>query len=116
AEDVRSRTVTWSDPARARSRHERGRTVFPVVADELHENPMSTMHGDIVATLVDTTPLAPNTNFVRSITQSTDRVCAEGRVAHSRGRVETTEAHVYDHSRTLFAHADSTCLVSRRTR
>ena len=33
---------------------ERGRTVFTIVADELHENPMGTMHGGIVATLVDT--------------------------------------------------------------
>ena len=33
---------------------ERGRIVFSVVADEMHENPMGTMHGGIVATLVDT--------------------------------------------------------------
>ena len=33
---------------------ERGRIVFSVVADEMHENPMGTMHGGIIATLVDT--------------------------------------------------------------
>ena len=86
-EGVRSRTITWTDPARVRFRLrgldgyerlaaikrgdaspppavallglsldelERGRTVFSIVADELHENPMGTMHGGIVATLVDT--------------------------------------------------------------
>ena len=87
SEGVRSRTITWTDPARARFRgrtltgYERlvaiqrgelspppaaaligmqldevhaGRTVFSMLADEIHENPMGTMHGGIVATLVDT--------------------------------------------------------------
>ena len=83
----RSRTISWTDPARVRMQLrgldgyerlaaiqrgdaapppaaallgisldelERGRTVFSIVADELHENPMGTMHGGIIATLVDT--------------------------------------------------------------
>ncbi|MDQ1385703.1 MAG: hypothetical protein QOG65_3082 [Actinomycetota bacterium] len=111
---------------------ERGRTVFSVVADERHENPMGTMHGGIVATLVDTamgcavsstlpadagfTTLELSTNFVRAITQSTGRVYAEGRVVHGGGRVITTEARVYDDAGTLYAHAKSTCLIQRRTR
>jgi uncharacterized protein (TIGR00369 family) len=164
-EGVRSRTVTWTDPARVRFRLrgldgyeqlaavkrgdaaappavallglsldelERGRTVFSIVADELHENPMGTMHGGIVATLVDTamgcavsstlpadagfTTLELSTNFVRAITQSTGRVHAEGRVVHGGGRVITTEARVYDDAGTLYAHAKSTCLIQRRTR
>jgi uncharacterized protein (TIGR00369 family) len=111
---------------------ERGRTVFSLVADELYENPMGTMHGGIVSTLVDTamgcavastlpadtgyTTLELSTNFVRAITQSTGRVYAEGRVVHAGGRVVTTEARVYDDSGTLYAHAKSTCLVLRSTR
>jgi uncharacterized protein (TIGR00369 family) len=111
---------------------ERGRTVFSVVAEELHENPMGTMHGGIVATLVDTamgcavsstlsaaegfTTLELSTNFVRAITQSTGRVYAEGRVIHRGGRVVTTEARVYDDAGTLYAHAKSTCLVVKGTR
>ena len=164
-EGVRSRTISWTDPARVRFHQrgldgyerlaaikrgdaspppaaallgfsldelERGRTVFSVVADELHENPMGTMHGGIVATLVDTamgcavsstlpadagfTTLELSTNFVRAITQSTGRVHAEGHVVHSGGRVVTTEARVYDDAGTLYAHAKSTCLVLRSTR
>src|SRR4051812_33092712 len=86
-EGIRTRTVTWTDPARARfqlrnldglarlqamksgaaapppavallglelDEVETGRTVFSLVADEAHENPMGTMHGGVVATLVDT--------------------------------------------------------------
>ncbi len=164
-EGVRSRTISWTDPARVRFRLrgldgyeqlaamqrgdasappavallglsfdelERGRTVFSIVADELHENPMGAMHGGIIATLVDTamgcavsstlaadsgfTTLELSTNFVRAITQSTGRVHAEGRVVHSGGRVVTTEARVYDDADTLYAHAKSTCLVLRRDR
>jgi uncharacterized protein (TIGR00369 family) len=111
---------------------ERGRTVFSVVAEELHENPMGTMHGGVVATLVDTamgcavsstlsadagfTTLELSTNFVRAITQATGRVHAEGRVVHSGSRIATTEARVYDDAGTLYAHAKSTCLVQREPR
>ena len=111
---------------------ERGRTVFSVVAEELHENPMGTMHGGIVAVLVDTamgcavssrlpanagfTTLELKTNYVRAITQATGRVYAEGTVLHSGGRVATTEARVCDSNGTLYAHATSTCLILRGAR
>ncbi|MDZ4826895.1 MAG: PaaI family thioesterase [Actinomycetota bacterium] len=122
-EGVRTRTVSWTDPARARfqlrdldgyeqlrammrgdaapppaaallgmeiTEVARGRVVFSLVADELHENPMGTMHGGIIATLVDSamgcavasslpagagyTTLELKTNFVRPIVQATGRV------------------------------------------
>ncbi len=111
---------------------EPGRTVFSVVADEHHENPMGTMHGGIVATLVDTamgcavsstltadegfTTLELSTNFVRAITRATGRVHAEGRVVHAGGRIVTTEARVYDDAGDLYAHAKSTCLILRSAR
>ena len=108
---------------------ERGRTVFSIVADEQHENPMGTMHGGIVATLVDTamgcavastlsadesfTTLELSTNFVRAITRATGPVHAAGRVVHSGGRIVTTEARVYDDTGNLYAHAKSTCMILR---
>jgi uncharacterized protein (TIGR00369 family) len=162
---MRSRTITWTDPAPSRARgralsgYERlaamqrgelapppaaallgmqlddvepGRAVFSMVSDEVHENPMGTMHGGIVATLVDTamgcalssqlpasdafTTLELKTNFVRAITPSTGRIYAEGTVVHSGGRVATTEARVHDAHGTLYAHATSTCLILRGTR
>ena len=111
---------------------EPGRTLFSMLSEEMHENPMGTMHGGIVATLVDTamgcalssqlpadagfTTLELKTNFVRAITQGTGRVYAEGVVVHSGGRVATTEARVHDAAGTLYAHATSTCLILRGTR
>jgi uncharacterized protein (TIGR00369 family) len=161
---VRTRTVTWTDPARSRfhgrgrtgydrlvamqrgelapppaavllglelERVEPGRTVFSMLADEVHENPMGTMHGGIVAALVDTamgcalsskldadagfTTLELKTNYVRAITQATGRIYADGVVVHSGGRVATTEARVHDSSGTLYAHATSTCMILRGT-
>ena len=100
-----------------------------MLADEVHENPMGSMHGGIVATLVDTamgcavstrlpaeagfTTLELKTNFVRAITQATGRVFAEGTVVHSGERVAMTEARVHDSNGTLYAHATSTCLILR---
>lgn len=161
-EGVRSRVVSWSDPARTRfhlrgrdgidrlkayvngdvapvpaaallgmeiTEVERGRVVFELVADEIHENPMGTMHGGIVATLVDSamgcavasmlpadttyTTLELKTNYVRPIVQTTGRIRAIGRVVHIGGRVATTEAQVVGSDGTLYAHASSTCLVTR---
>ena len=161
-EGTRTRTVTWTDPARARFQLrnldglarlqamksgaaspppavallglqldsvEKGATVFSLVADEAHENPMGTMHGGVVATLVDTamgcavsstlpagdgfTTLELSTNYVRPITSATGRIRAEARVVHRGGRVATTEAHVYDEAGTLYAHATTTCLILR---
>jgi uncharacterized protein (TIGR00369 family) len=111
---------------------EPGRTVFSMLADELYENPMGTMHGGIVATLVDTamgcalssqlsadagfTTLELKTNFVRAITPATGRIYAEGTVVHAGGRVATTEARVHDANGALYAHATSTCLILRGAR
>src|SRR5262245_13093368 len=91
---------------------EPGRVLFSLVADELHENPMGTMHGGVIATLVDTamgcavsstlganegfTTLELKTNFLRAITKDTGRVTAVGRVVHAGSKVAMAESHVYD--------------------
>jgi uncharacterized protein (TIGR00369 family) len=162
-EGVRIRTVSWTDPARARfslrdrdgydqlraiargaaapppaaallgmriDTVQRGRVVFSIIADEMYENPMGTMHGGIIATLVDSamgcavfsmlpagttySTLELKTNYVRPIVQTTGVVRAEGRVVHLGGNVATTEATVKDEQGTLYAHATSTCLIKRR--
>jgi uncharacterized protein (TIGR00369 family) len=161
-EGVRNRTVSWTDPARARfqlrgrdgfeqlrevargtvppppvaallgmklDRVDRGRVVFSIVADEMHENPMGSVHGGVIATLVDSamgcavasmlpagtayTTLELKTNYVRAATQATGVLYAEGHVVHLGGRTATTEATVKDEHGTLYAHASSTCLVIR---
>ena len=163
--DVRSRTITWTDPAAVRRALagrdgyerllammrgetspppavvaigatledvERGQVIFSLRADELHENPMGTMHGGVIATLVDTamgcavsstlsadegfTTLELKTNYLRAITKDTGYITAVGRVAHSGSKIALAEAHVYDADGTLCAHATSTCMIMRGTR
>ena len=93
---------------------------------------MGTMHGGIIATLVDSamgcavfsmlpagaafTTLELKTNYVRPIVQTTGVVRAEGRVVHLGGRVATdrSDASATKHG-TLYAHATSTCMIKRPT-
>jgi uncharacterized protein (TIGR00369 family) len=107
---------------------QRGRVVVSIVADEVHENPMGTMHGGVIAALVDTamgcavmstlpadrmfTTLDLSTNYIRSITKTSGLIFAEGAIVHVGGRVATAQARVFDTAQTLFAHATSTCLIS----
>ena len=161
ASDIRSRTITWSDPERVRRDYDghdgferlaaiqpgdaaippaaallglaieelqRGRVVVSIVADEVHENPMGTMHGGVIAALVDTamgcavmstlpadrtfTTLDLSTNYVRAITKTTGVIYAEGAIVHAGGRVNTAQARVYDAAQNLYAHATSTCLIT----
>jgi uncharacterized protein (TIGR00369 family) len=104
-----------------------GRAVFSITPSEQHENPMGTMHGGILATLLDSamgcavmsmlrpgatfTTLELKTNYVRAATARTGRLHAEGRVVHLGGRVATTDARVTDDNGRLYAHATSTCLL-----
>ncbi len=108
---------------------EPGRVVFSMVAGREHENPMGTMHGGMLATLVDTamgcavsstlgidesfTTLELHMNFVRAVTKDTGRIAAVGTLVHRGGRVATVEARVHDDDDNLCAHATSTCLILR---
>jgi uncharacterized protein (TIGR00369 family) len=108
---------------------EPGRVVFSMIAGREHENPMGTMHGGMLATLVDTamgcavsstlgtdegfTTLELSLNFVRAVTKDTGRITAVGSLVHRGGRVATTEARVHDDDGNLCAHATSTCLILR---
>lgn len=106
---VRSRTITWSDPARTR---------VQLHGLDGYERLVAIQRGDALPAPADAgcTTLELSTNFVRPITQTTGRVRAVGRVLHEGGRVATTEARVYDDAGTLYAHAKSTSLVQSGAR
>lgn len=106
-----------------------GRVVFSLVPRRQHENPMGTMHGGVLATLVDTTmgcalsstlpvntgftTVELKTNFLRAITTATGRIDAVGWVVHPGSRIALTEARVSDATGALLAHATSTCMILR---
>jgi uncharacterized protein (TIGR00369 family) len=105
-----------------------GRTVFTLVPEERHYNPIGVVHGGVAATLLDsamgaavhtTLPLGnaystleTKFNLVRAITTETGEIRAEGVVLHRGSRMATAEGRVTRASDgKLLAHGTSTCLV-----
>jgi uncharacterized protein (TIGR00369 family) len=106
---------------------ESGRAVFDCEPSEAHYNPLGSVHGGIISTLLDSalscavhTTLPAGTgsttaelkvNFVRPVVIGTGRLRAEGRIIHSGSRLATAEARLTDAEGKLYAHAVGTCLV-----
>ncbi len=106
-----------------------GRAVFAVEPAEYHYNPLGTMHGGVIATLLDSalgcvvqsvlpagtayTTLELKVNYVRAITVKTGIVYAEGKIIHVGGRIATAEGRLTDEAGKLYAHATTTCIIMR---
>ena len=104
-----------------------GQIVFTYEPREEHYNPLGSVHGGIVTTVLDTamgcavhtlleggvgyTTLELKTNFVRPVTLESGPLRAEGSVVHAGRTVMTAEARLLDAEDRLYAHATSTCLV-----
>jgi uncharacterized protein (TIGR00369 family) len=106
---------------------ERGRVVFTLEPGAEHGNPLGTMHGGVIATLLDSamgcavhstlqegdgyTTLELKVNYVRPVLATTGRIRAEGSTIHVGRRVATAEGRVLDEGGRLYAHATTTCLI-----
>jgi uncharacterized protein (TIGR00369 family) len=106
---------------------EEGRVAFELTPTRAHENPMGTLHGGVMATLLDSaagasvhsklpagaayTTLEIKVIFHRAATAATGRLRAEGRVISFGSRVAAAEASLRDAEGTLYASATSTCLI-----
>lgn len=104
-----------------------GQAVFAYSPREEHYNPLGSVHGGIVTTVLDTamgcavhtlldgevgyTTLELKANFVRPVTLASGPLRAVGTVVHAGGTVITAEARLVDADDHLYAHATSTCLV-----
>jgi uncharacterized protein (TIGR00369 family) len=92
-----------------------------------HYNPLGTVHGGWIATLLDSavgcsvhTTLAPGkayttlelkVNYVKALTERTPLVRAVGEVIAVGSRVATSEGRLVGPDGTLYAHATTTCLI-----
>jgi uncharacterized protein (TIGR00369 family) len=108
---------------------ERGRVVFAATPDERHYNPLGSVHGGYISTLLDScmgcavhthleagqsfTSLELKVNFIRRVSAETGPVRAEGRVIHVGGQIATAEGRLVDASGRLLAHGTTTCLIFR---
>jgi uncharacterized protein (TIGR00369 family) len=111
------------DPVEA----EAGRVVFTLTPAAWHYNPLGTVHGGVLATLLDTatgcavhstlpagvgyTSMDLATRFLRPVTLASGLLRCEGRVLSQGRRVAVAEARIEDAHGRLVAHATSTCLL-----
>ncbi len=106
---------------------EEGRCAFRMRAQEFHYNPIGTVHGGVIATLLDSatgcavhstlpagwgyTSLDLTTKYLRPVTVDSGLLHCEGTVI-SRGRTTAlAEARLLDEQGRLVAYASSTCLL-----
>jgi uncharacterized protein (TIGR00369 family) len=106
---------------------ERGRVVFGATPAKWQYNPIGSVHGGVLSTLLDTaagcavhstlpvgrayTSLDLSVKFLRPVTIETGLITATGTVLNAGRRTALAEARLTDHSGRLLAHASSTCLL-----
>jgi uncharacterized protein (TIGR00369 family) len=90
-------------------------------------NPIGTVHGGTIATLLDSvlgcavhsmlpagrgyTTLEIKVNYLRAVTEATAEIVAEGRTVHVGRQSAVAEGRVTDESGRIYATASTTCLV-----
>jgi uncharacterized protein (TIGR00369 family) len=109
---------------------EEGRVVFAATPTEASYNPLGTVHGGYIATLLDSalgcavhttlkprlgyTTLELKINYLRPLSAATGRIEAEGRVVQTGRRAAFAEGKVTDGKGRVYATATTTCLVFDR--
>ena len=104
-----------------------GTAVFELEPGEHLYNPIGTVHGGVMCTMLDSAmscavqTLVPagrayttaelKVNFVRPITVETPRVRAEAKVIHPGRQLATAEGRILDERGRLYAHGTATCLI-----
>ncbi len=106
---------------------EPGRARFTLQPEEFHYNPLGSVHGGVIATLLDSaagcavhsvlaagegyTSLDLTTKYLRPITTATGMVTAQGSVLSRGARTALAQAQLTDERGRLLAHATSSCLI-----
>ncbi len=109
-----------------------GRVVFGIDPAEFHYNPIGSVHGGVLATLLDSacgcavhsllpagaryTSLDLSVKFLRGLDATSGPVRCEGEVLHLGRSTALAQARLFDGAGRLCAHATSSCMVFRRDR
>jgi len=104
-----------------------GRALFQGAPGTGHYNPLGSVHGGWIATLLDSavacavhtllpagktyTTLELKVNYVKALTERVPLVRAIGEIIYSGGRIGTSQGRLVGPDGTLFAHATTTCIV-----
>ncbi|OLB77100.1 MAG: aromatic compound degradation protein PaaI [Actinobacteria bacterium 13_2_20CM_2_71_6] len=106
---------------------EEGRILVYLTPQEFHYNPLGTVHGGVLATVLDTatgcavhstlpervgyTSVDLSTKFLRPVTVESGRLRCEGTILSRGRRTALAQATITDAAGRLAAHATSTCLL-----
>jgi uncharacterized protein (TIGR00369 family) len=106
---------------------EEGSVTVYLDPQEFHYNPLGTVHGGVLSTLLDTaaacsvhstlpagvgyTSLDLNVKFLRAVTVASGRIKCRGSVLQRGRRTALAEARMTDAAGRLVAHATSSCLI-----
>jgi uncharacterized protein (TIGR00369 family) len=104
-----------------------GRVVMTLLPASRHNNPMGTMHGGLIATLLDSvmgcavhstlpagriyTTLEIKVNYLRAVTPGSGLLTGVGKVVHAGRRSAVAEGRVTDAAGKLVATASTTCII-----
>jgi uncharacterized protein (TIGR00369 family) len=108
---------------------ERGKAVFEGTTADWQYNPLGTVHGGWIATVLDSalgcavhSTLAPaemyttidlQVRFLRPVLATSGKLRAEASSVHAGKRIRTAEARLVGVDGTLYATATASCLVTR---
>jgi uncharacterized protein (TIGR00369 family) len=106
---------------------ESGRAVFEGEPSANFYNPMGTVHGGWISSLLDSamgcavhslvkpgqsyTTIEMKVNFVRPVFEKTGLLRCEAKIVHFGARIATSEATVIDQRGKLIAHGSETCMI-----
>ncbi|WP_045746682.1 PaaI family thioesterase [Actinoplanes rectilineatus] len=104
-----------------------GSITVEIDPQEFHYNPLGTVHGGIISTLLDTaaacsvhstlpagvgyTSMDLNVRFLRAVTIGSGRLTCTGEVLQRGRRTALAQARLTDAAGRLIAHATSTCML-----
>lgn len=106
---------------------EEGSVTLDLDPQEFHYNPLGTVHGGVISTLLDTaaacsvhstlpagvgfTSLDLNVKFLRAVMVGSGRLRCSGTVLQRGRRTALAEARLTDPAGRLVAHATSSCMI-----
>lgn len=106
---------------------EEGRVIFVSEPTFQHYNPLGSVHGGFIATLLDSamgcavhslldagvryTTVELKVNYLRALTEASGPIEAEGTVIHKGRTIATADGRLTDVEGRLYAHATTTCLI-----
>jgi uncharacterized protein (TIGR00369 family) len=106
---------------------EHGRVLFEGLPTQRYLNPLGTIHGGWISTLLDSamgcavhstlkpghgfTTVDMTVSFVRPASPNSGKLICEGKIIHSGGRIATAQGRVTDATGKLIAHGTETCLI-----